>query len=330
MAARGERDGRAEDECASEPGEGAEVLAEELDAEEGAESGLNVEEDAGARGGDAVDAPVPEEGGGGGAGDAAGGERSPGGEADVREGHGFSLMVRERSRERRAEDPEGEHDGSGEDCVCADDGRGVGLEEFLADENPDERGDEGEDDEEIAQERGATGAMRCVVAAENDERGAGGGGEEGEPADGFEPLGGEEGCGDAEQHGHGADHERGMADGGEVKALELNEELDGHAEEGGDEQQCGFTAREAGAMDERDGEHDERGEEEAVKDHPRDGHFIERDAAEEEACTPEAGGEGACAVAEQHGAATRMGGGGHSLLMSHMEGGARAGWNRRE
>ena len=48
MAAHGEREGRAEDECASEPGEGSEVLAEELDAKVGAEGGLDVEQDAGA------------------------------------------------------------------------------------------------------------------------------------------------------------------------------------------------------------------------------------------------------------------------------------------
>lgn len=59
VALGGEGDGRAEDERAAEPGEGAEVLAEEPDAEVGAEQGLDVEEDAGARGGNAVDAPVP-------------------------------------------------------------------------------------------------------------------------------------------------------------------------------------------------------------------------------------------------------------------------------
>lgn len=303
MAAHGEREGCAEDECASEPGEGAEVLAEELDAEEGAESGLDVEKDAGARGGHAVDAPVPKEGCCGGAGDASGGQGSPGSEADVEEGRRRGLVGKEGIGQEAAEDPDGEHEGSGEDGVGADDGRGARLKQLFADEDPDERGDEGDDDEEIAFKRGSPGALAGVMAAEDDEGCAGGGGEEREPAERLEALAGEEDRGDAEQDGHGADHERGVADGGEVKALELDEELDGNAEEGGDEQEEGFAAGEADAVGEGDGEHDERGEEEAVEDHVRDAHLVKRDAAEVKACAPEAGGEGACAIAEKGGSA---------------------------
>ena len=299
MAACGEGDGRAEDECASEPGEGAEVLAEQLDAEVGAEQWLDVEQDAGARGGNAVDSPIPEKGGGGGAGETACGERSPCREADVEEGRWRGFVGSEGVEEPGAEDPEGEHDGSGEYGVRGDDGSRVGFKQLFADEDPDERGDEREDDEKIALERGATGAPASVMAAKDDECGSGGGGEECGPAEGLEAFTSEEDSSDAEQDGHGADHERGMADGGEVKALELDEELDGNAEEGGDKQEAGFLAREADAMQEGNGKHGKAGEEEAVEDHVLHAHFIERDAAEEEAGAPEAGGEGACSVAEE-------------------------------
>ena len=59
FAGGGEDDGGGEDERASEPGGGAEVIAEQLDAENGAERRLDVEEDSGARCGDVMDAPVP-------------------------------------------------------------------------------------------------------------------------------------------------------------------------------------------------------------------------------------------------------------------------------
>jgi len=177
------------------------------------------------------------------------------------------------------------------------------LKQLFADQNPDEGGDEGENDEEIALKRWAAGAGLGMMATEDDERGAGSGGEERAPAEDVEPLASEEDCGDAEQDGHGADHERGVADGGEVEALELDEELDGHAEEGGDEQEEGFAAGEADAVKEGDGEHAEAGEEEAVEDHVGDAHLIEREAAEVKAGAPEAGGEGACAIAEKGGAA---------------------------
>ncbi len=45
MAARGENDGRTEDEGSANPRIGAEVFSEQLDAEVGAESGLDVEKD---------------------------------------------------------------------------------------------------------------------------------------------------------------------------------------------------------------------------------------------------------------------------------------------
>lgn len=220
---------------------------------------------------------------------------------------GACGMGEEQLENPAGEDPGGEHGGAGQDGVSADDGRRAGEKQLFADEHPDERGDEGEDDEEISRKRRtarrAAGVARGVMAAEDDERGSGGGGEERGPAKGLKPLAGKEDGGDAEQHGHGADHERGVADGGEIEPLELDEELDGHAEEGGDEQETGFLAVEADAMSDGDGKHGERGEEEAVENHPGDGHLVERDASEVKAGAPEAGGEGACAIAEKGDAA---------------------------
>lgn len=66
VAGGGENHGGGEDECAAQPGVGAEFVAEQLDAEDGADGGFEVEEDSGSRGGDLMDAPVPEESGGGG------------------------------------------------------------------------------------------------------------------------------------------------------------------------------------------------------------------------------------------------------------------------
>jgi hypothetical protein len=83
MAAGGENDGRAEDECSPEPGVRAEVFAEQLYAEVRAECGLDVEKDTGAGSGDMVNAPVPEKRCGGSAGEAANGEGDPCVDADT-------------------------------------------------------------------------------------------------------------------------------------------------------------------------------------------------------------------------------------------------------
>jgi len=59
VAAGSEDDRRTEDERAAHPGKRAEVFAEHADAEIGSERRLNVEEDAGTRSGNVVDAPIP-------------------------------------------------------------------------------------------------------------------------------------------------------------------------------------------------------------------------------------------------------------------------------
>ena len=150
---------------------GAEVFAEEEDAEQGADEGFHVEEDSCLRGGDLGHAPVPEQRGGGGAEQAAGGEGEPGFEADSVDGR---WAVRDG-------DVDGEHDGADGDAVGGDDDVAVTAHEALVEEDPEERDEEGEDDEEVAGERGsAVGVM--MRSAEGDEGCAGGGEGEGGPA----------------------------------------------------------------------------------------------------------------------------------------------------
>src|ERR1039458_5661489 len=72
--AGGDDEGGGEDEGAAEAGAGAEGFVEDQDAEQGADEGFHVEQDAGLRGGDLGHTPVPEQRGGGGAEEAAGGE----------------------------------------------------------------------------------------------------------------------------------------------------------------------------------------------------------------------------------------------------------------
>ena len=76
--AGGDDDGGGEDEEAAEAGAGAEGFVKDEDAEDGADEGFHVEQDAGLRGGDLGHSPVPEQRGGGGAEKAAGGEGEPG------------------------------------------------------------------------------------------------------------------------------------------------------------------------------------------------------------------------------------------------------------
>ena len=105
MAAGGEGDGGGQNQRAAGPGVGAEVFAEQLDAEPGAERRLDVEEDAGARGGHMMDAPVPEQRGGGRAEQAADGQRGPCGGADVGEGQRRGVLMGERGSAARAPEP---------------------------------------------------------------------------------------------------------------------------------------------------------------------------------------------------------------------------------
>ena len=318
IAAGGEGDGGGEDERAAGPGEGAEVLAEQADAEPGAEGGLDVEEDASAGGGDVMDAPVPEQRGGGGAEQAADGEGCPGGGAEVGDGQEWDLVrsAEEGIEKAWAEDEAGQHEGSGEDGVSGDDGWAVGFHKFFGEQNPGQGGDEGGDDEEVAGEGRLTAGGGTAMATEDDEGSADRGTGEGEPAEPIEvlfarSLGGKEGSGGGEQNGHCADHERGVAYGGEGEAVELEEELDGDAEGGGEQQEAQFAGgeMEAAQIHEHDRQHAERGEEETVEHHVFDAHLVEGEAAEVKAGAPEGAGERAGAVAEERDAgAYRRGG----------------------
>ena len=72
-----------------------------------------------------------------------------------------------------------------------------------------------------------------------------GGERESEPADAVHALVGEERSADGEDHGHGAHHQRGVRDGGERQAGELNEELQRDSQEGGEQQRAPVGTAEA-------------------------------------------------------------------------------------
>ncbi len=74
VTAEGHGDGGAENQRSAQPCVGAEMLPQQLNAEDGAEYRLDIEKDAGAGGGDVMDSPVPEQRSEGCAGDSADGE----------------------------------------------------------------------------------------------------------------------------------------------------------------------------------------------------------------------------------------------------------------
>ena len=225
MAAGGEDDGSQKDHGAAEPRDWAEVLVQDEDAEQGADEGLHVEQDAGLGGGDLGHSPVPEERRRRGAEQAAGGERQPGFEGDV--------VDWRKAVERRDDDQE--HYCAGAEAVSGDDDGAVAHDKALVEQHPEEGDAEGEDDVEVAAQCGAVGRM-VVRSAEGDECRSGGGDGEGDPAEGVEALVGEEGGSDGENHRHGSDHERGVRHGGEREAVELEEELERDSEDGCEEQ----------------------------------------------------------------------------------------------
>jgi len=112
---------------------------------------------------------------------------------------------------------------------------------------------------------------------------------------------GEDGGADGEDDGHGADHQRGVRDGGAGQSVELDEELQRDAEEGGAEEQTPLARGEGGSVGEEEGGERQGSEEEAVEDHVADGHLGEGDLAEEKAAAPEGAGEGAGEEAEEVG-----------------------------
>src|ERR1700761_5460906 len=282
MAASGQDDGGEEDHGSAEPGDWAEGLVEDEDAEQGADERLHVEQDTGLRGRDLGHSPVPEERGGRGAEQAAGGEREPGLEGDV---------VHRRKAVKRRHDDE-EHYGAGAEAVGGDDDGAVAPDEALVEQHPEEGDAEGEDHVEVAAQRGTVG-FGVVRSAEGDGRGSDGGDDEGYPAEGVEALVGEDRGADGEDDRHGSDHERGVRDGGERETVELEEELERDSEDGGEKEGEPLAAVEAGTMREEEGRKTEGAEEEPVQDHRSGVHLGEGDLAEEKSTAPEHAGEAA-------------------------------------
>ncbi len=173
---------------------------------------------------------------------------------------------------------------------------------LLAEQNPQERGAEREDHQQVAVQSGFALRCRSAMAAENDQSRADGGRDQCSPSDAIETFAGKEGSGDSEQYRHGSDHQRCVADGGVREAVKLDKELDGNAEDGGDEKDANFTAGETHAVQKRHGQQADAGKEKPIEHHMFDAHLIEREAAEVETGAPEASGDRACAVAEKGGA----------------------------
>lgn len=132
--------------------------------------------------------------------------------------------------------------------------------------------------------RGGRGGLS---GAAGDERGSHGGDGQGEPAGAVHALVGEEGCADGENHRHGAYHQRGVRDGGEGEARELDEKLKRNSQEGGEQKQAPIGTAEAGAVEQKKRREREAGEEESVEHHGADVHLDEGDLTEEEAAAPE-------------------------------------------
>ncbi len=99
-------------------------------------------------------------------------------------------------------------------------------------------------------------------------------------------------CGaDGEEDRHGADHERGVRDGGEREAFELQEELQGNSHEGSEHEHTPLGCVEVWTVREEQRQKADEREGETVEDHCANTHFGEGDLAEVEATTPEAAGE---------------------------------------
>ena len=87
-----------------------------------------------------VDAPVPEQRCRRRAKQAADGQSRPGGETDVGDGQRCDLGVQPGIEEQRAENPDCQHQRSGEDSIGRHDRRAVRFHEFFTEQNPDQRG----------------------------------------------------------------------------------------------------------------------------------------------------------------------------------------------
>jgi len=243
-----------------------------------------------------VDTPVPEKGRGGGAEQAAGGNSEP----------DMPAESADRRKPVAEKNPGKEHGGAGQQGPRSNGhGRASERHEPLVEQNPAQSNDERGDDEEVAADVAASNS--AVAGTEDDEGDAGGGGEQGEPSLEVEALVREEVRADGEDDGHGADHERGVADGGEPEPFKLHDELDRDTEEGADEEEFPLAGRETRSFD--DGEHTEAGEDEAVEHVVVDAEAGEGDFAKEEPGAPAASGKRAGEVADGAAPVSRLDGG---------------------
>jgi len=172
----------------------------------------------------------------------------------------------------------------------------VRLHQFLAEQNPCQRGEERGHNQQVSGECRFSARYRALAAAQGDERRAHSGTEESQPCEAVKPffvgtLAGKERGGSGDKNRHGAHHEGSVADRGSGKAVKLEQKLEGNADEGAKEQQTGFGGGEpeAAAMDEGHGQHAQGSKEKAVEHHVLDAHLVEREAAEVEARAPQAG-----------------------------------------
>ena len=140
------------------------------------------------------------------------------------------------------------------------------------------------------------------MAAEDDQSGAEGGGNQRSPSDAIETLAGEYGSGNAKEDGHGTDHQRCVADRGVGQAVELDKELDGNPEGGGDKDDANLACREAYPINQGHWKQADAGKKKSVEHHVLHAHLVQSQAAEVEAGAPEASGYRACAIAQKLGA----------------------------
>lgn len=204
----------------------------------------------------------------------------------------------ERIEKPRADHDDGQHDGSRENGIGGDDDRAVSLHQLFAKQNPGCRYEKRKDNHEVAGEGGFAMGARGVGAADSDEGGAGGRGKQSGPAEEIEALFGEERGGGGQKDGHGANHERSVADGGAGETVELDQKLEGYAEHGGGKEHAQLAALKADTIEKSDRQDAHACEKKAVKDHVLDAHLIEREASPIEPGTPKGASESASAIAE--------------------------------
>lgn len=133
------------------------------------------------------------------------------------------------------EDPDHEHESSGEDAVSSHCHGAVRDDKALVHQDPADGDGERDHDKQITLQGGPTG-IGGATASEDNQRCAEGRAEESEPAYAVHAFAGEEGRGEGKHDRKRSDHERGVTDGGMGKSFKLQQKLEGDAEHCGDEQ----------------------------------------------------------------------------------------------